>query len=137
MGIFSKKVTGEALTAANNIINNVVTSQEERGMLKNQFTDLLTQMEMYYEDKYTQRYISDNRDGNWLSKAARPTIAILLTCACIAILFVPIPEGKEDYTIKFVTFAFGITGSFFGLREIGKAIRNPIQDYNRKLRRKG
>lgn len=143
MGIFSSKpkevidAGTEFINAANSIIDTNVTSQQERGLLKNQFAGLLTQMEEFYEARYTERYISDNRDGNWLSKAARPTIAILLTCACIAILFLPIAEGKAEYTLKFAMFAFAIVGSYFGLREIGKGIRNPIQDYNRKLRRKG
>jgi len=127
----------EFIQAAGSIIDSNVTSQQERGVLKNQFTTLLTQMEEYYEEKYTERYISDNRDGNWLSKSARPIVVIMMAAALVAILFIPIPDEKWDYVLKFTTISGALIGSFFGLREIGKGVRNPISDYNRKLRRKG
>ncbi len=127
----------EITQAADALIDNNVTNQEERGHLKNEFSKLMTDLEQTYEAHYTQRYLSDNQDGNWLSKSARPVTVILMVCAWIAILFVPIPSEKWDYVMKFVTISGALVGSYFGLREIGKGIRTPIRDYTRSLRRKG
>lgn len=136
MPLFKKKIQAatDFVKASGDIIDNVVTNQQERGQLKNSFTQLLTSMEQFYEENVTERHISDNKEGNWLTRSVRPVIALLLVIACI--IFV-VMGYEGDQVNKMFDFTKTAVISYFGLREFGKTLLPVVSDYTKKLRRKG
>ncbi len=136
MSIFNKttQTVTDFVKAADDLIDKNVTSQEERGILKNGFTQILTNFQQFMEDQVTQKHISDNKDGNWLTRSVRPIISLLLVSACIIFIFL----GKKGEEVqKMFQFTEYVVLAYFGLREVGKTIIPSIGEYTKKLRRKG
>lgn len=139
MGIFSSKpkevidAGTEFINAANSIIDTNVTTQQERGLLKNQFSSLFVSLFTYFEGQLTERNKSDNEHGSWMTRNIRPIITFISVCAFYASGFLNMdPEVVQmfkDVAWVCVTFWFGSRGL--------EKILPIISEYNKKLRRKG
>lgn len=89
MGWFSKLVSGgvgELVESVGGVVDNLVTSDEERAKLKNELQGMLHQHQAkmaekaaQFEQEVTKRHASDMRSDSWLSKNIRPLgLAFLL-----------------------------------------------------------
>jgi hypothetical protein len=63
---------------ADKIIDNVVTNEEERGKVKNEFGKLLTEFVTKTEQHITDRHKADMASDSWLSKNIRPMTLIFV-----------------------------------------------------------
>ena len=72
------KLFGGLLGKADNIIDEVVTSKEERMTLKNAMQKMLLDSEAVIQENVTERWKSDMNSDSWLSKNVRPIVLIFL-----------------------------------------------------------
>ena len=63
---------------ANSILDNVVTSEEERANAKTNFAKLFSDFQSEYEKELTKRHANDMNSDSWLSKNIRPMTLIII-----------------------------------------------------------
>ena len=73
-----KKVLGKILGDAGNIIDEVVTTKEEKIKLKNEMKKMLLDSESDLQKNVTERWVSDMKSDSWLSKNVRPMTLIFM-----------------------------------------------------------
>ena len=134
MPLFSKKVNAgtDFIKAADNLINNTVTNQQERGILKNDFTELFTSLEQFTQQQVTERLKSDNQ-GSLLTKNIRPLVLLILVLGFIFSDFLGISESKAKVMAEWGSLAIMF---YYGARTVEKAIPM-ITEFIKSLRRKG
>lgn len=135
MPLFRKKLQEGTnfIKAADRLIDNAVTNQEERGLLKNGFSQLLINFEEYISNQVTDRLKLDNENGSFLAKNVRPLVTLIsVVCFFVAVFMRLNPDvikSIKDITEVCVYF-------YFGSRGVQKFIPL-ISDYTKSLRRKG
>lgn len=123
--IFSSSVGG-VVDSVGNAIDKLVTSDEERLQLKNELVEIQTkaklaevELENKYEAEITKRNESDQQNGNFLTKSARPIFLYWIMAIITVIIFGGMGgyEVKEGYidlitalSITSVSFFFGSKG---------------------------
>ena len=68
------KLFGGLLGKADKIIDEVVTSKEEKMILKNAMQQMLLDSEAVVQENVTERWKSDMNSDSWLSKNVRPMV---------------------------------------------------------------
>ena len=91
------KIFGNLLGNADKIIDDVVTSGEEKLILKNQLEELLAKSEQIINQNVTDRWKADMASDNKLSKSVRPLVLIFVIVCTMLLIF--IDSG-------FINFAF-------------------------------
>jgi hypothetical protein len=126
--LFSDSV-GSVIDSVGNTIDKVVTSDEERGKLKNELETIRSQKELElqslandYEKEVTKRWVSDNK--NVVASLVRPlSIVYMLVIFSIAMLFdgnVGEFQINEAYLPLIETFLTTMIVAYFGSRGIEK-----------------
>ena len=117
---FLKSLVGDA----SNIIDNVVTTKEEKIRLKNDMKKLLLDSEVELQKNVTERWKADMASDSWLSKNVRPlTLAFLLVSTVILIF---IDAGFIDFEVKnswvdlLHLVLISVVGAYFGGRSLEK-----------------
>tara|TARA_Y100000401_G_scaffold117159_1_gene124910 strand:- start:1344 stop:1718 length:375 start_codon:yes stop_codon:yes gene_type:complete len=117
---FLKSLVGDA----SNIIDNVVTTKEEKIRLKNDMKKLLLDSEVELQKNVTERWKADMASDSWLSKNVRPlTLAFLLVSTVILIF---IDAGFIDFEVKnswvdlLQLVLISVVGAYFGGRSLEK-----------------
>ena len=117
---FLKSLVGDA----SNIIDNVVTTKEEKIRLKNDMKKLLLDSEVELQKNVTERWKADMASDSWLSKNVRPlTLAFLLVSTVILIF---IDAGFIDFEVKnswvdlLQLVMISVVGAYFGGRSLEK-----------------
>nr|WP_321409345.1 hypothetical protein [uncultured Carboxylicivirga sp.] len=140
MGLFKKSPIAntveagtEFLQAANSIIDSTVTTQKQRGTLKNEFAQLFATVQQFVDEQRTARLQSDNEKGSMLTRNIRPIVTLIAVVSFFTTVFM-----KMDIeTVKLTKDIAEICVYFyFGSRGIEKALP-VISDYTKSLRRKG
>jgi|TARA_R100001509_G_C4851191_1_gene210154 hypothetical protein len=118
------KIVGDA----GNIIDQVVTTKEEKMVLKNQLKKMLLDSEADLQKNVTDRWTADMKSDSWLSKNVRPmTLIFMLVCTMLLIF---IDAGtiefhvEEKWTDLLQLVLITIVGSYFGGRSIEKLKSN-------------
>jgi len=131
MGILSKifsKGASDLVDSVGKVIDNVVTTKEEKEVLKNKFTELLQDHEAKMTDALTERHRIDMVSDNKLSKLIRPMTLIYMTTFLTGIVIADsCCDGfvVEDAWIKLLTTLLVVVFSFyFGGRELQKWLIN-------------
>ena len=113
---------------AGNIIDNVVTTKEEKMKLKNEMKKMLLDSENDLQKNVTDRWTADMKSDSWLSKNVRPmTLIFVLVCTMLLIF---IDAGtiefhvEEKWTDLLQLVLITIVGSYFGGRSIEKLKSN-------------
>jgi len=65
---------GSLFSKADVIIDEVITSKEEKLILKNEFQKLINEQEAIIEQEVTKRWEADMNSDSWLSKSIRPLV---------------------------------------------------------------
>lgn len=117
--IFSK-----LLGDSSKIIDEVVTSQEEKLELKNQLEKIINENRSIIEQEVTKRWQSDMQSDSWLSKNIRPLVLAFLVFSTIIMIF--IESGTIIFTVqdKWVDLLqivlITVIGAYFGSRGLEK-----------------
>ncbi|QDP51732.1 MAG: hypothetical protein Unbinned92contig1003_45 [Prokaryotic dsDNA virus sp.] len=123
--IFSK-----LLGDSSKIIDEVVTSQEEKLTLKNEFERILNENKVVIEQEVTKRWQADMQSDNWLAKSIRPFVLAWLVVSTTLLIF--IDAGVIEFVVadKWVDLLqivlITCIGAYFGSRGLEK-VRNGKQ----------
>jgi|TARA_R100001082_G_scaffold108279_1_gene83324 hypothetical protein len=123
-----KGILNKLVGDAGNIIDNVVTTKEEKMKLKNEMKKMLLDSENDLQKNVTDRWTADMKSDSWLSKNVRPmTLIFVLVCTMLLIF---IDAGtiefhvEEKWTDLLQLVLITIVGSYFGGRSIEKLKSN-------------
>tara|TARA_R100000781_G_scaffold114984_1_gene88270 strand:- start:5412 stop:5816 length:405 start_codon:yes stop_codon:yes gene_type:complete len=122
--ILKNLFTKGSLDSVNNLVDNLVTSKEERKELKIKFKQVLLDAESKAQEEITKRHTNDMMSDSWLSKNVRPMTLIFLIVCTVVLIF--IDAGYIDFNVKesFVGLLemtlVTIIGFYFGSRGIEK-----------------
>ena len=118
------KLFGGLLGKADNIIDEVVTSKEERMTLKNAMQKMLLDSEAVVQENVTERWKSDMNSDSWLSKNVRPLVLIFLVVCTMILVF--IDAGVIDFKVEerwinlLEITLLTVIGAYFGGRSVEK-----------------
>ncbi len=108
---------------ADKVIDEVVTSQEEKLVLKNKLQEIVNEHQGIIEQEVTKRWQADMQ-GNWLTKSIRPLVLAWLVVATTLLIF--IDAGAIDFIVedKWVDLLqivlITVIGAYFGSRGLEK-----------------
>ena len=114
---------------ADKVIDEVVTSQEEKLVLKNKLQEIVNEHQGIIEQEVTKRWQADMQ-GNWLTKSIRPLVLAWLVVATTLLIFIDagainfIVEDKWVDLLQIVLIT--VIGAYFGSRGLEK-IKNGKQ----------
>lgn len=119
-----KGILTKLIGDAGSIIDNVVTTKEEKMVLKNAMKKMILDSENDLQKNVTDRWRADMASDSWLSKNVRPmTLIFVLACTMLLIF---IDAGtisfvvEEKWTDLLQLTLITIVGSYFGGRSIEK-----------------
>lgn len=109
---------------AGNIIDNVVTTKEEKMVLKNELKKMLLESESELQRNVTERWKADMNSDSWLSKNVRPMTLIFMLACTMLLIFIDAGtiefHVEEKWTDLLQITLITIVGSYFGGRSIEK-----------------
>ena len=117
-------ILGNLLGKADKIVDEVITSQEERMQLKNELQKIVQEQEALIEQEVTKRWESDNLQSSWLPRNIRPLVLAWLVVSTTLLIF--IDAGAIDFVVddewkSTITAILTITiGAYFGSRGLEK-----------------
>ena len=117
-------ILGNLLGKADKIVDEVITSQEERMQLKNELQKIIQEQEALIEQEVTKRWESDNLQSSWLPRNIRPLVLAWLVVSTTLLIF--IDAGAIDFVVddewkSTITAILTITiGAYFGSRGLEK-----------------
>jgi len=132
------KGAGELVKGVGNIIDSTVTSAEERGQLKNLFTQHLTDYHAKLEAEISNRHAADMASDSWLSKNIRPLTLLFLM---LIVSFMALLHGNAGgfsvdlaYIDLYKSMLMLVFGFYFGSRGFEK-IMDSVGKYQIKTKR--
>ena len=123
-------ITGGLIKDIGEIIDDLVTTDEERLAAKQKVEELLEQADKDAQDQVTARWESDMNSDSFLSKNIRPMVLIYLTFIFTALSFFDGNVGgfkvAEEYIPIFQSLLITVYGAYFVGRtwEKSKKINN-------------
>ena len=127
-------LAGKLLPEAGKILDELVTSGEEKAAAKQKLEELFVKAEADAEKAVTARWEADLKSGNWLAANIRPITLVFLT-AVFSLLAVT--DGNigdftigESYIPVFQTLLLAVYSSYFVGRSIEKikGKSDPVKD---------
>ena len=123
-------VFSKLLGNADKVIDEVVTSQEEKLILKNELQKIVNEHKAVIEQEVTKRWQADMNSDSWLSKSIRPLVMAWLVVATTLLIFIDagfitfVVEDKWVDLLQIVLIT--VIGAYFGSRGLEK-IKNGKQ----------
>jgi hypothetical protein len=117
-------ILGNLLGKADTIIDECITSKEERMQLKNELQKIIQEQEALIEQEVTKRWESDNQQESWLPRNIRPLVLAWLVLSTTLLIF--IDAGVIDFIVedKWVDLLqivlITCIGAYFGSRGLEK-----------------
>jgi len=117
-------ILGNLLSKADTIIDECITSTEEKMQLKNELQKIIQEQEALIEQEVTKRWESDNLQSSWLPRNIRPLVLAWLVVSTTLLIF--IDAGAIDFVVddewkSTITAILTITiGAYFGSRGLEK-----------------
>lgn len=108
---------------AEGIIDEVVSSKEEKLTLKNKLQEIVNEHQAIIEQEVTKRWEADMQ-GNWLTKSIRPLVLAWLVVATTLLIFIDagaiefVVEDKWVDLLQIVLIT--VIGAYFGSRGLEK-----------------
>jgi len=119
-----KNILGNLLGKADVIVDEVITSQEEKMQLKNELQKMINEHEALVEQEITKRWEADMKSDSWLSKNIRPLTLAFLVVSSVLLIFIDagvisfvVDEEWKDL-LKMVLMT--TIGAYFGGRSYEK-----------------
>ena len=117
-------LAGKLLPEAGKILDELVTSGEEKAAAKQKLEELFVRAEADAQKEVTERWNADMKSGNWLAANIRPLTLIFLT-SVFALLSVT--DGNigefaigDAYKPIYQTLLLTVYGAYFAGRSIEK-----------------
>ena len=117
-------LAGKLLPEAGKILDELVTSGEEKAAAKQKLEELFVRDEADAQKEVTERWDADMKSGNWLASNIRPITLIFLT-SVFAVLSVT--DGNigefaigDAYKPIYQTLLLTVYGAYFAGRSIEK-----------------
>jgi hypothetical protein len=121
-------ILGNLLGKADTIVDEVITSKEEKLQLKNQLHKIVQEQESLIEKQVSKRWVSDMSSDNWLSKNIRPMSLIFITVVFTIISFADGNIGQftlnQEYRPIYQSLLLLIYGAYYGSRGLEKIKKN-------------
>ena len=117
-------ILGNLLGKADKIVDEIITSQEERMQLKNELQKIIQEQEALIEQEVTKRWESDNLQSSWLPRNIRPLVLAWLVVSTTLLIFIDagvihfIVEDKWVDLLQIVLIT--CIGAYFGSRGLEK-----------------
>ena len=117
-------ILGNLLSKADTIIDECITSKEEKMQLKNELQKIIQEQEALIEQEVTKRWESDNLQSSWLPRNIRPLVLAWLVVSTTLLIF--IDAGVIDFIVedKWVDLLqillITCIGAYFGSRGLEK-----------------
>jgi hypothetical protein len=112
------------LNGANGIIDEIVTSKEEKMQLKNAMQKMLLDSEANMQENVTERWKADMNSDSLLSKNVRPLVLIFLVISTVLLVFIDAGfisfEVKDNWVNLLELVLITVIGAYFGGRSIEK-----------------
>ena len=123
---FLSKLFGNMSLDVNNLVDNIVTTDEEREQLKIKFEQIFLEAKANAEEQITRRWEADAKAG-WLPANIRPLTLAFLVVSTVLLIFI---EGglidfevKENWIDLLQLVLITVIGAYLGGRSIEK-VRN-------------
>jgi|TARA_R110002012_G_scaffold279104_1_gene467023 hypothetical protein len=123
---FLTKLFGNMSLDVNNLVDNIVTTDEERKELKIKFEQIFLQARAQAEEQITRRWEADSKAG-WLPANIRPLTLAFLVISTVVLIFI---EGglinfevKDNWIDLLQLTLITVIGAYFGGRSIEKVKR--------------
>jgi hypothetical protein len=123
MKILGKILGGDFMKSVSNIVDNVVTTDEERMQLKANLKEIVAKAEANAQEQVTRRWEADAKAG-WLPANIRPLTLAFLIIATVLLVF--IDSGAINFNVaeRWISLIeiCNITciGAYFGSRGLEK-----------------
>ena len=123
MSLCLTSLFSKLLGNADKVIDEVVTSQEEKLTLKNKLQEIVNEHQGIIEQEVTKRWEADMQ-GNWLTKSIRPLVLAWLVVATTLLIFIDagaiefVVEDKWVDLLQIVLIT--VIGAYFGSRGLEK-----------------
>ncbi len=91
-------LSGSLIKDVGNVLDNLTTSKEEIGKVKNEIQKLMLDAEAKMQKEVSSRWAVDMASDSWLSKNVRPMTLIFLVVSTV--LLVIIDAGFIDFEVK-------------------------------------
>lgn len=137
---------GELLGKVGGIVDDLVTTKEEKLSLKAEMKEMILKSEEQAAAQVTARWDSDMNSDNWLSKNIRPMALIFFTIVFVIISFSDGNIGsfavKEAYIPIYQTILLAIYGAYFAGRTFEKYTKSnnitdaAVADIDRRTRKR-
>lgn len=120
---FLSKLFGNMSLDVNKLVDNVVTTDEERKELKIKFEQIFLKARANAEEQITRRWEADSKAG-WLPANIRPLTLAFLVVSTVLLIF--IEGGVIDFQVKDTWIdllqltLITVIGAYFGGRSIEK-----------------
>ena len=118
-----RKLFGNISLDVNNLVDNVITTDEERKTLKIKLKQVLKQAESSAQEQVTRRWEADSKAG-WLPANIRPLILAFLTLIFVSISFFDGNVGgfkmNPVYVPVYQTLLMVVFSAYFAGRSIEK-----------------
>ena len=120
---FLGKLFGGLNIDVNNLVDNIVTTDEEREELKIKFEQMFLQARASAEEQITRRWEADAKAG-WLPANIRPLTLAFLVVSTVLLIF--IEGGAIDFQVKdnwidlLQLVLITVIGAYFGGRSFEK-----------------
>tara|TARA_R110000796_G_scaffold57597_5_gene132754 strand:- start:1631 stop:2008 length:378 start_codon:yes stop_codon:yes gene_type:complete len=112
------------LGKADVIIDEVITSKEEKLILKNELQKLINEQEAIIEQEVSKRWEADMNSDSWLSKSIRPLVLAWLVVSTTLLIFIDAGTIKfvvEDKWVDLLQIVLiTVIGAYFGSRGLEK-----------------
>lgn len=115
---------GKVVENAEGILDEVITTKEERDAAKAKMRQMLLDSEAKAQEQVTNRWEADMRSDSWLSKSIRPLVlAWLVVCTTILIFIdagVIVFKVEDKWVDLLQLVLITVIGAYFGGRSIEK-----------------
>ena len=117
-------LAGKLLPEAGKILDELITSGEEKAAAKQKLEELFVKAESDAQKEVTERWTADMKSGNWLAANIRPMTLIFLTTvfALLSVTDGNIGEFAigDAYKPIYQTLLLTVYGAYFAGRSIEK-----------------
>jgi hypothetical protein len=113
---------GSLFGNAEGIIDELVTTKEEKLNLKNKFKSLLLESEAQAQEQVTKRWEADAKSDNTLTKSIRPVIIIFLSLIFVIISFLDGNVGEFSINPAYIPVYQGLLLAVYGAYFVGRTI---------------
>ena len=109
---------------AGEILDEVITTDEERLSAKKKLKELILDHQVRMEQNITDRWKADMNSDSWLSKNVRPMVLIFLIVCTMLLIFIDAGtlsfKVEDKWTDLLQLVLITVIGAYFGGRSIEK-----------------